>query len=186
MLPPRHRRPHRRLVSTPRINLLYQPPTHRTVMNSALNTSLIRPSRLCCGTFFLATALLCTLAGTVRAQTPVLQINAGGGAVPPFVADTGFNTGNSFSSTAAISLAGATNPAPAAVYQSVRWAPTFNYTLGGLTAGESYLVRLHFVELTFPAPGPRTFNVAINGARGAGEFQFFPAPGHKSPLHPGF
>src|SRR5258708_7829945 len=161
MLPPRHRRPHRRLVSTPRINLLYQPPTHRTVMNSALNTSLIRPSRLCCGTFFLATALLCTLAGTVRAQTPVLQINAGGGAVPPFVADTGFSTGNSFSSTAALSLSGATNPAPAAVYRSVRWAPTFNYTLGGLTAVTPYLVRLHFVELAVPAAGQRAFKREI-------------------------
>ncbi len=109
----------------------------------------------------------------MQGQTPVLQINAGGGAVSPFVADTGFNTGNAFSSTAAIDLTGVTNPAPAAVYQSVRWAPAFNYTLGGLTAGNSYLVRLHFVELSFTAAGQRTFNVAINGASVLTNFDIF-------------
>jgi len=91
----------------------------------------------------------------------------------PFVADTGFNTGNSFSSTATISLAGATNPAPAAVYQSVAGRRRSTTPSAVLTAGNSYLVRLHFVELSFTAAGQRTFNVAINGTSVLANFDIF-------------
>lgn len=104
--------------------------------------------------------------GEASAQTPlaVLQINAGGGAVAPFVADTDFSTGNEFSSTATIDVSGVSSPAPQGVYQTVRWAPSFTYTLGGLTAGTSYTLRLHFCELSFSNPGSRVFNVAVNGS----------------------
>ena len=53
----------------------------------------------------------------------LIQIDAGGGAASPFIADTDFNNGNEFSTTTAVSTSGVTNAAPAAVYQSVRWAP---------------------------------------------------------------
>jgi len=153
-------------------------------MNSTPNSASIPPSLLRRGAFISAAILLCTLASTVRAQTPVLQINAGGGAVAPFVADTGFNTGNAFSSTATISLAGATNPAPAAVYQSVRWAAAFNYTLGGLTAGNSYLVRLHFVELSFHRRGPAHFQCRDQRHGRADEFRHFRQRRRQSCPHP--
>src|SRR5688572_4819257 len=112
-----------------------------------------------------------------HAQTAVFRINSGGGASSPYTADINFNTGNQFSSTNTINLSGVTNPAPAAVYQSVRWAPSFNYTLGGLTPGASYLLRLHFVELSFGAAGQRVFNVAVNSTSALANFDIFAAAG---------
>src|SRR5580692_5703630 len=101
--------------------------------------SLVR-SRLRIGALALVGLLSCAFAATASAQTPVLQINAGGGAVSPFVADEDYSAGNEFSSSATISTSGVTNPAPTAVYQSVRWNSSFNYTIPGLTAGQSYTV----------------------------------------------
>lgn len=109
--------------------------------------------------------------------TAVAQINCGGSAVSPFAADADFNTGNAFSSAAAIVTSGAVNPAPAAVYQTCRWASSFTYTIPGLTAGASYTVRLHFAELTWTATGQRKFNVAINGASALSAFDIFGAAG---------
>ena len=93
----------------------------------------------------------------------LLQIDAGGQAVAPFSSDTDFNNGNEATTTAAIVTSGVTNAAPPAVYQSVRYAPSFTYVLPGLTPGSSYTLRLHFVELTFTGAGQRVFNVAVNG-----------------------
>jgi len=109
--------------------------------------------------------------------TAVLQINTGGGAATPFIADAGFSSGNEFSSTATIDISGVASPAPQAVYQDVRWAPSFNYTITGLTAGSSYLVRLHFCELSFTAAGQRVFNVAINGTSVLSSFDIIAAAG---------
>src|SRR5258708_6159843 len=120
--------------------------------------------------------------GSTPPNTAVVQIKAGGGAVSRFVADTGFDSGNMFSSTAAINLSGVNNAAPQAVYQSVRWNASFNYTLGGLTAGTSYVVRLHFVELSFTAAGQRVFNVAINGSGVLANFDIFAAVGQNHGL----
>lgn len=130
----------------------------------------------------LSSLLLSLCAGSLRAQTPVVQINAGGAAVAPFVADTDFNTGNAFSSSNAISTSGVTNPAPAAVYQSVRWNSSFTYTIPNLTAGATYLVRLHFVELTWTAAGQRVFNVAINGTSVLANFDIFAQVGQNHAL----
>jgi fibronectin type 3 domain-containing protein len=119
---------------------------------------------------------------TATYSSVVVQIDAGGGAVSPFVADEYFSAGNEFSSTATISLSGVTNPAPAAVYQSVRWNASFNYTIPGLTAGASYAVRLHFVELSFTASGSRVFNVAINGTSVLANFDIFAQVGENHAL----
>jgi|GEM_PF-476877 len=121
-------------------------------------------------------------AANARAQTALTQIDCGGGAVSPYVADTGYNAGNAFSSTAAISTSGVTNPAPTAVYQSVRWNPSFTYTLTGYTANAAYTVRLHFVELSFTSPGSRKFNVAINGASVLSNFDIFAQVGQNHAL----
>jgi hypothetical protein len=96
-------------------------------------------------------------------STPLLQINAGGPAAAPFAADEDFNTGTEFPTSNTVSLAGVGNPAPEAVYQDVRWAPSFAYTIPNLNAGSTYTVRLHFAELSWTAAGQRVFNVAING-----------------------
>lgn len=94
----------------------------------------------------------------------VLEIDTGSSvAVPPFAADEDFNTGNKASSSAAIATGNTSSPAPAAVYQTCRWASSFTYATPGLSANKTYAVRLHFAELTFAGPGERVFNVAING-----------------------
>jgi hypothetical protein len=107
----------------------------------------------------------------------LLQIDAGGGATGTFVADEFFNNGNEYSTTTAVSTSGVTNPAPEAVYQSVCWAPSFNYIIPGLTSGSSYTVRLHFAELSFTAAGQRVFNVAINGTQVLTNFDVFATAG---------
>ncbi len=139
-------------------------------------------SRLRFGALALVGLYSFAFTAAVRAQTPVLQINAGGGAVSPFVADEYFSAGNEFSSTATINTSGVTNAAPAAVYQTVRWNASFNYTLPGLTAGASYVVRLHFVELSFTASGQRVFNVAINGTSVLSNFDIFSQVGENHAL----
>ncbi len=93
-----------------------------------------------------------------------LQINAGGPAASPFVADEDFAGGSTASVTHAIDTSAVTNPAPQAVYQSNRFG-NFSYSEGGLTAGASFTVRLHFAEEFWTTAGSRIFNVSINGTQ---------------------
>ena len=114
---------------------------------------------------------------SAKAQSAVVQIDAGGTAARTFAADEYFNTGSQFATTATVSTAGTINPAPQAVYQSVRYAAAFTYTIPGLSAGASYTVRLHFAELTFTGAGQRVFNVAINGTSVLSNFDVYSAAG---------
>jgi hypothetical protein len=108
----------------------------------------------------------------------VLQIDTGSGsAVSTFVADRDFNTGTEFSSSSTIDTSHTYNPAPAAVYQTCRWASSFTYTIPGLTPGTAYAVRLHFAELSWTAAGQRLFNVAINGTTVLNNFDIFATAG---------
>ncbi|WP_158942209.1 malectin domain-containing carbohydrate-binding protein [Granulicella sp. S190] len=100
--------------------------------------------------------------GTCSTSASNVDINAGGAAVSPFVADTDFSGGSTYAVSNAISTAGVTNPAPVAVYQDAREG-TFTYTVPGFVAGSTHTVRLHFAELYFSATGQREFDVAING-----------------------
>jgi len=74
-----------------------------------------------------------------------IQINAGGPAVIPFVADEDVVGGRTINHANTIDISHATNPAHAAVYQTARIG-NFTYTIGGFTAGTNYTVRLHFCE----------------------------------------
>ena len=105
---------------------------------------------------------LLSLASGSAPPPPPIEINCGGAAIAPFVADTDFSGGSTYGNTNTISLTGVTNPAPAAVYQSLRFG-AFSYSIPGLTPGADYLVRLHFAEIFYTAPGYRVFDVAING-----------------------
>jgi hypothetical protein len=96
----------------------------------------------------------------------VYQVNAGGSAASPYVADAYNNgAGWSWGDGGTINTSGITNPAPNAVYNSARYGG-FTYTFPNLTAGQSYTVRLHFAQLG-GSPGQtaaaQVFNVAING-----------------------
>ena len=109
--------------------------------------------------------------------TQVSDIDAGGGQAGIFQADGGF-TGSSRTSTttAAISTAGVTNPAPQAVYQSERYG-SFTYTLSNQAPGASYTLRLHFAEFFWNAAGKRVFNVSVNGTPVLSNFDIFAAAG---------
>jgi hypothetical protein len=113
--------------------------------------------------------------------TRVAAVNAGGGATGSFVADTGFNQGNTYSDTSsAINTSGVSNPAPQAVWQTCRWNSSFTYTIPGLTPGATYTVQLDWAELTWTAVGQRKFNVAINGTTELTSFDVFAAGGYKT------
>ena len=113
---------------------------------------------------------------TPTANPGGVQINAGGPAVAPFVADTGATGGTTVTTTHAVDTSAVTNPAPQAVYQSNRFG-TFNYTIPGLTPGASYKVRLHFAETYWTAAGQRTFNVTINGQTALTNFDILATAG---------
>jgi beta-glucanase (GH16 family) len=108
--------------------------------------------------------------------TDVLDIASGGTGSGSYVADEDFAGGTASSTTATISTAGVTNPAPEAVYQSQRFG-NFTYTLPGFTAGTTYVVRLHFDEFYWTAAGKREFNVLINGTQVLTDFDVFATAG---------
>jgi hypothetical protein len=108
-----------------------------------------------------------------------VQINSGGPAVSPFIADKDFTGGGTISHANTIDLSGVTNPAPVAVYQTAR-VGNFTYTIGGFTAGSSHTVRLHFAETFFSTAGSRTFNVSINGTQVLSNFDIFAVAGAKN------
>ncbi|MGA8367168.1 MAG: malectin domain-containing carbohydrate-binding protein [Candidatus Acidiferrales bacterium] len=109
--------------------------------------------------------------------TQLIAIDSGSTtAVSPFVADEDFTGGATLNHANTIDTSKVTNPAPAAVYQTGRDG-NFSYTIGGFTAGTSYLVRLHFCETYFTSAGKRTFNVSINGTQVLSAFDIFAAAG---------
>jgi len=72
--------------------------------------------------------------------------------------------------THAIDTSGVTNPAPESVYQSEFQSDYIVLTIPGLTAGNSYTVRLHFAELhpTDAAIGKRIMNLRVGSQTVAG------------------
>lgn len=95
--------------------------------------------------------------------TAIYQVNAGGNAIAPYVADE-FSTGGGEAGTGnSISTSAVVSPAPQAVYQTERNGGSFSYVFPNLNPGTSYLVRLHFAEFYWTLPGQRVFNVSING-----------------------
>jgi beta-glucanase (GH16 family) len=116
---------------------------------------------------------------TTQPGTTLIQINAGGPAVSPFVADKDFTGGTTINHANTIDLSGVTNPAPMAVYQTAR-VGNFTYTIPGFAAGSSHTVRLHFAETYFGTAGSRTFNVSINGTQVLSKFDIFAAAGAKN------
>lgn len=108
-----------------------------------------------------------------------VQINSGGPAVAPYVADVDFAGGNTINHANAIDLSAVTDPAPTAVYQTARIG-NFSYTVSGLAAGSSHTLRLHFAETYWSAAGSRIFNVTINGAQALTNFDILAAAGAKN------
>jgi hypothetical protein len=118
-------------------------------------------------------------ATTQACVVTAIQINSGGPAVTPFVADEDFAGGGTINHANTIDLSGVINPAPMAAYQTARIG-NFTYTLPGFAAGSSHAVRLHFAETYWTAAGKRVFNVSINGAQVLAKFDIFAAAGAKN------
>ena len=95
----------------------------------------------------------------------LFQINAGGGLIPPFAADTLFTDGASQSNAAEVDLSQVDSPAPEAIYQSFRFASgtSFQYTFAQLEPNRAHFVRLHFADPVQSPPGDHIFNVEVNG-----------------------
>ena len=123
---------------------------------SAVTLSAASPAQTHTASF----TLIVTTAGA-----PVYQVRSGNTeAAPPFQADQFASGGNTTSTGQPIDTTGVADPAPEAVYQSVRYGD-FSYTFPGLTPGGAYAVRLHFAEsYSGGFIGERLFDVAINGA----------------------
>ena len=111
---------------------------------------------------------------------PVVQIDAGGGAAGPYVADTDYSGGNTTDCNVVVDTSQITAqglaPAPQSVYETERYG-NFTYTIPNLTPGGSYTVRLDFAEIYWNAAGQRVFNVAINGSQVLSNFDIFVAAG---------
>lgn len=118
--------------------------------------------------------------GTVANQTPVViyQINCGGSAVSPYIADQFFSGGTTSSTGTAITIPGSlVSPAPQGVYQTERYGNS-TYTITGLTAYKRYVVRFHFAEIYWTAAGQRRFNVSIQGTQVLTNFDIYVAAGN--------
>jgi hypothetical protein len=108
--------------------------------------------------------------------SPLIAINAGGAAAGSFVTEQDYLGGTTISHSNTINTANVINPAPAAVYDTGRIG-NFAYTIGGFKSTTNYVVRLHFCETYWTAPGLRVFNVSINGTPVLNNFDIFAAAG---------
>ncbi|MGA9671668.1 MAG: fibronectin type III domain-containing protein, partial [Terracidiphilus sp.] len=117
-------------------------------------------------------------AGSVSINAGGPTVSNSGGGDNSFVADEDYATaGTTYSVTTPIVIpASVTDAAPEAVYQDARQGAV-TYTIPGLTAGTSYIVRLHYAELYFTAAGNRVFDVSINGAAVLTNFDIIAASG---------
>lgn len=93
-----------------------------------------------------------------------VQINAGGAAASPFVADTDFSGGTTASTPPRHHDHRSHQPNAPGRLQSNRYG-NFTYTVPNLTANGAYTVRLHFAETYWTAAAKRTSSAASMAAR---------------------
>jgi len=108
----------------------------------------------------------------------VAAVNAGGGAVGEFKADTGFSGGSVFAVKLAADTADASAAAPEEVYQSCRFRDS-TYIFGGLKQGQAYALRLHFAETFHERAGLRVFDVVANGKTVLADYDILAKSGKK-------
>ncbi len=115
-----------------------------------------------------------------------VAINAGSTSGAGFYsADTDYSGNTQFTSTtAAINTNAVLDPAPQAVYQSVRFDPGMTYTIPNLNPGQLYNVRLDFAEIYYNAAVDREFNVLINDTQVLTEFDIWATARVKTPRLP--
>lgn len=168
----------------------FTPSSNNQVASGVTSTLYNDTSALCATTYYyLAEAVDSAGSSAASAQanattaacptTSSIQINSGGSAVSPFIADVDFAGGGAINHANTIDLSAVANPAPMAVYQTGRTG-NFTYTISGFSPGSSHTVRLHFAETYFSTAGSRTFNVSINGTQVLTNFDIFAVAGAKN------
>ncbi len=116
------------------------------------------------------------LAFGLSAQTTrIWAVNAGSATrYGDFAPDT--NTGNWYGIPAATNLADVAAPAPAGVYESLKYSPSaFAYTAGALQPGGRYTLRLHYNDNWTD----HTFSLAVNGTQVEAAFNPVVAAGNR-------
>lgn len=124
---------------------------------------------------------------SLNVYNPTLTaVHCGGAAVATqsadertFAADQNYNGGTAWDANGysyAVDVSGVTNPAPQTAYQDQRYG-NCSYTFDNYLPGTNYLVRLHFMECCWSAPGQREFNVFINGSEVLTNFDIFATAG---------
>ncbi|ADV83069.1 Fibronectin type III domain protein [Terriglobus saanensis SP1PR4] len=109
----------------------------------------------------------------------VYQVDSGSAvSAGVFFADSSFSGGNTSQTNDTITTTGVKNAAPAAVYQSNRFG-TSTYTFTGLKTGSPYIIRSHFAETYWNAPGARLFNILINDQVAQSNYDIFATAGGK-------
>ena len=108
----------------------------------------------------------------------VAAVNAGGGAVGEFKADTGFSGGSVFAVKLEADTTDASDAAPEEVYQSCRFRDS-TYIFGGLKPGQGYTLRLHFAETFHERAGLRVFDVVANGKTVLADYDILAKSGKK-------
>ncbi|HSW96630.1 MAG TPA: malectin domain-containing carbohydrate-binding protein [Candidatus Saccharimonadales bacterium] len=119
--------------------------------------------------------------GIIQNNSLVTAINTGGDTEGNFIADTDFSGGTQYSSSASVDTSGVSNPAPEAVYKTVRYG-NFSYTIPNLTPNANYTIKLHFNELYWgtdgnDATGKRVFNVSVNGTQVLSNYDIYAKAG---------
>lgn len=112
-------------------------------------------------------------AGNVGANGGTVYVSAGGySGTGNYIVNTLVSGGFTNAFTTTQNTSGVTNPAPQDVYHTERWGPQ-TWTIGHLTPGGSYNVRMHFAESAWTAAGQREFNVLIDGQQVLTNFDIF-------------
>jgi hypothetical protein len=118
------------------------------------------------------------------ADRVVVAIDSGGSGGAGFTPDQHATNGTVISTTTDIDTSGVPSAPAADIYQTARVGDatdaggrSFTYTLGGLSPGSKYTVRLHFAEIQYEVAGQRKFDVAINGTRVLTDFDIIAAAG---------
>ena len=134
-----------------------------------------------------ASQAVSTASSTGRFPTPTtsavrfsLRIKAGGNGVRDFISDADYNDPTltaCIGTNHTIDTHLVPDPAPQAVYQLNRCAPSFTYDIPRLLPKSRYTVRLHFAETYWTRRGQRIFAVSINGQPGLTHFDIVAATG---------
>jgi hypothetical protein len=111
------------------------------------------------------------------ANIPEFQINCGGASADPFSADANFDSGSAATTVNTIDVSAVSDPAPMAVYRSVRQklldATPLIYTIIGLGRNVNYAVRLHFADFfPFRTEGEQVFDISVIGNTTEGQAGF--------------